>query len=237
MRGTMIPILIATTAEGRDLVLSAPLEPVQSTTVYAGLNGQIRDICVQMGDRILTGDTLGVIHRPDLKLKEATALIHLKKTRAEENRLNEMHKRGLVSAYQLEIARFDTEAAHYHYLVARIELKKTTITAPQDGLVAKVSVKPRDRVLSHTSIALIIDPTDLQTHLFVPEDRLHHIQINMSVSAVPTGKPAIHERIIAISPVIDPNSGTCKITGLFLNARMYLRPAILVNITHHPTVG
>ncbi len=110
MRETMIPILIATTAEGRDLLLSAPLEPVQSTTVYAGLNGQIHDIRVQIRNMVVVGNTLAVIHRRDLGLKEATALIHLKKTRAEENRLNEMHKRGLVSAYQLEIARYNTEA-------------------------------------------------------------------------------------------------------------------------------
>ena len=119
----LILILITTTAEGRDLVLSTPLEPVQFATVYARLNGQIRDIRVQMGDRVLVGDTLAVIHRPNLELKKATALIHLTKTRAAENRLNEMHKRGLISAHQLEIARFDTEAAHYHYLAARIETK------------------------------------------------------------------------------------------------------------------
>ena len=228
--------LIATTAEGRDLVLSAPLEPVQSTTVYAGLNGQIRDIRVQMGNMVIVGDTLAVIHRPDLELKEATALIHLKKTRAEENRLNEMHKRGLVSAHQLEIARFDTETAHYHYLSAYTDLKKTTITAPRDGLLAEIKVKPGDRVLSHTPIARIIDPTDLQTHLFVPEDQLHHIQINMPISAVPTagGQPTLHGRITQISPIIDPNSGTCKITGLFLNAGTHLRPGTLVDITITP---
>ena len=181
-----------------------------------------------MGDRVLTGDTLAVIHRPDLELKEATALIRLKKTRAKEKRLNQMHKRGLISVHQLEIARYDTEAAHYHYLSARIERQKTAITAPRDGLIAEV--KPGDQVLSHTPIALIINPTDLQVHLFAPEDQLHHIQINMSISAVPTGKSAIHGRIIAISPVIDPNSGTCKITGLFLNAGTHIRPGTLVDI-------
>ncbi|MCY3680333.1 MAG: hypothetical protein OXH16_02970 [Gemmatimonadetes bacterium] len=105
MRETMILILIliATIAKGRDLVLSAPLEPVRSATVYAGLNGHIRDIRVQMEDRVLTGDTLGVIHRPDLELKEATALVRLKKTRAAETRLNQMHKRDSSARTSLKL--------------------------------------------------------------------------------------------------------------------------------------
>ncbi len=37
--------------------------------------------------------------------------------------------------------------------------------------------------------------------------------------------------IILISPIINPNSGTCKITSLFLNAGTHVRPGALVDVT------
>ena len=62
---------------------------------------------------------------------------------------------------------------------------------------------------------------------------LNAIHKNMSLSAVPTagGKRALPGRVVGISPVIDPDSGTCKVTGLFLNAGKYVRPGALVDVT------
>ena len=37
--------------------------------------------------------------------------------------------------------------------------------------------------------------------------------------------------VVGISPIIDPENGTCKVTGLFLNAGKYVRPGALVNVT------
>ena len=55
----------------------------------------------------------------------------------------------------------------------------------------------------------------------------------MPLSAVPTadGKHALPGRVVGISPVIDPDSGTCKVTGLFLNAGKHVRPGALVDVT------
>ena len=123
--------------------------------------------------------------------------------------------------------------AHYRWLAAYLNLEKTAITAPRNGLVVKVDVKVGDWVLSHTAVAQVIDPRDLQAQLFVPEDRLNAIRMNMPLSAMPTagGKRALRGRIIEISPIIDSQNGTCKVTGLFLDAGKYVRPGALVNVT------
>ncbi len=230
---SLILMLIATVADARGLVLTAPLEPVRATTVYTGLSGQMRDVRVQLGDVVVAGDTLAVIHSRDLELKEIIARVLMKKARAVESRLSEMYRRGLVSANQFESVRFDTEVAHYRWLAAYLNLEKTAITAPRNGLVVKVDVKVGDWVLSHTAVAQVIDPRDLQAQLFVPEDRLNAIRMNMPLSAMPTagGKRALRGRIIEISPIIDSQNGTCKVTGLFLDAGKYVRPGALVNVT------
>ena len=55
----------------------------------------------------------------------------------------------------------------------------------------------------------------------------------MPLSAMPTAgeKRALPGRVVGISPIIDPQSGTCKVTGLFLNAGKYVRPGALVDVT------
>ena len=157
----------------------------------------------------------------------------LKKAQTLQARLEMLHDKKLISDQQLENVRFDAEVAHYNWVATRMELDRTAIIAPQDGMVVEVNVKAGDWVLAYTAVAWIIDPMDLQVFMFVSEKRLNAIRMNMPLSAVPTagGKRALPGRVIGISPVIDPENGTCKVTGLFLNAGNYVRPGALVNVT------
>ena len=236
-----------------ELILRAPLVPVRSATVYAGMNARMQQVKFEVGDRVAQGDTLMVLTRRDLHAKEAAARIALKKAQSMKVRGEMLHEKKLISDQQLENIRFDAEAAHYNWVTVRMELDRTAIIAPQDGVVVEVNVKPGDWILAYTAVARIIDPMDLQVHLFVPEGRLNAIRMNMPLSAVPvcvqvfpagvrrtgrrTGRPtagekrALSGRIVGISPIIDPENGTCKVTGLFLDAGKHVRPGTLVNVT------
>lgn len=226
-------MFIAISVNAQELILRAPLVPARSATVYAGMNARMQQVNFEVGDRVTQGDTLMVLSRRDLHVKETAARIALKKAQAMKARLEVLHDKKLISDQQLENVRFDAEVAHYNWIAARMELDRTAIIAPQDGMVVEVNVKPGDWVLAYTAFARIIDPMDLQVYLFVPEGRLNAIRMNMPLSAVPTagGKRALPGRVVGISPIIDPENGTCKVTGLFLNAGKYVRPGALVNVT------
>ena len=226
-------MFIAARASAEELILRAPLVPVRSATVYAGMNARMQQVNFEVGDRVVKGDTLMVLTRRDLRVKETAARIALKKAQTLQARWEVLHERKLISDQQVENVRFDAEVAHYNWVAARMELDRTAIIAPQDGMVVEVNVKPGDWVLAYTAVARVIDHLDLQVHLLVPEDMLNAIRMNMPLSAVPTAgrKRALPGRIVEISPVIDPDNGTCKVTGLFLNAGKYVRPGALVNVT------
>lgn len=229
----LFPMLIAAKASAEELMLRVPLVPARSATVYAGMNARMQQVNFEVGDRVVKGDTLMVFTRRDLRVKEAAARIALKKAQTLQARLEMLHDKNLVSDQQLENVRFDAEIAHYNWVAARMELDRTAIIAPQDGMVVEVNVKVGDWILAYTAVARVIDHLDLQVSMFVPEDMLNAIHKNMPLSAVPTagGKRVLRGRVIEISPVIDPENGTCKVTGLFLNAGKYVRPGALVNVT------
>ncbi len=226
-------MLIAARANAEELMLRAPLVPARSATVYAGMNARMQQVNFEVGDRVVKGDTLMVLTRQDLRVKEAAARIALKKAQTLQARLEVLHDKKLISDQQLENVRFDAEVAHYNWVAARMELDRTAIIASQDGMVVEVNAKAGDWILAYTAVARIIDPVDLQVFMFVPEGRLNAIHKNMPLSAVLTagGKRALPGRVVGISPVIDPENGTCKVTGLFLNAGKHVRPGALVNVT------
>lgn len=228
-----ILILVAARASAEELMLRAPLVPVRSATVYAGMNARMQQVNFEVGDRVVKGDTLMVLTRRDLRVKEAAARIALKKAQTLQARLEVLHDKKLISDQQLENVRFDAEVAHYNWVAAQMELDRTAIIASQDGMVVEVNAKAGDWILAYTAVARVIDPRDLQAFMFVPEGKMNAIQINMPLSAVPIAgrKRALPGRIVGISPVIDPENGTCKVTGLFLNAGKYVRPGALVNVT------
>ena len=226
-------MLIATRASAEELMLRTPLVPARSATVYAGMNARMQQVNFEVGDRVTQGDTLMVLTRRDLLVKETAARIALKKAQTLQARWKVLHDKKLISDQQLENVRFDAEVAHCNWVTARMELDRTAIIAPQDGMVVEVNVKPGDWILAYTAVARVIDHMDLEVHLLVDEDMLNAIHKNMPLSAVPIadGKRALPGRVVGISPVIDPDSGTCKVTGLFLNAGKYVRPGALVDVT------
>ena len=226
-------MLIAARVNAQELILRAPLVPARSATVYAGLNARMQQVNFEVGDWVVKGDTLMVLTRRDLRVKETAARIALKKAQTLQARLEMLHDKKLISDQQLENVRFDAEVAHCNWVTARMVLDRTAIIAPQGGMVVEVNVKPGDWVLAYTAVARVIDPMNLQAFMFVPEGRLNAIHKNMPLSAVPTagGKRALPGRVVGISPVIDPENGTCKVTGLFLNAGKHVRPGALVNVT------
>ena len=228
-----ILMLVAARGNAQELILRAPLVPARSVTVYAGMNARMQQVNFEVGDRVVKGDTLMVLIRRDLRVKEAAARIALQKAQTLKARWEMLHDKKLISDQQFEDVRFDAEVAHYNWVAARMELDRTAIIAPQDGMVVEVNVKSGDWILAYTAVARVIDHMDLQVHLLVSEDMLNAIYKNMPLSAVMTagGKRALLGRVVGISPIIDPENGTCKVTGLFLNAGKYVRPGALVDVT------
>ena len=151
-------MLVAARGNAHELMLRAPLVPVRSTTVYAGMNARMQQVNFEVGDRVTQGDTLMVLSRRDLRVKEAAARIALKKAQTLKARLEMLHDKKMVSDQQLENVRFDAEVAHYNWVAARMELDRTAIIAPQDGMVVEVNVKAGDWILAYTAVARIIDP-------------------------------------------------------------------------------
>ncbi len=66
----------------------------------------------------------------------------------------------------------------------------------------------------------IINPKDLKAELFIPSDQLTEIHLNQPVTAssLADSTKTINGTITHISPVINPESGTCRALAIFPGA-------------------
>ena len=80
-------MLIATRVNAEELMLRTPLVPARSATVYSGMNARMQQVNFEVGDRVVKGDTLMVLTRRDLRVKETAARIALKKAQTLQTRL------------------------------------------------------------------------------------------------------------------------------------------------------
>lgn len=233
MRGIVMALFFSTGACAQELVLSAPLEAVRSLTIRTEIAGQITSIHVQEGQSVAVGDTLIVLENKSLTLDARLAALEYKKSQAELHRARAMHKHGLISAEQLEATEFASRVMELHWLAIQIKMERLNICAPIDGMVSALSIKSGDWLSTQATVTCIIDPEDLQAHLYVPEDRLPDVTLGMPVRAAPVGSgdASFDGKIQKISPVIDADSGTCKVLALFPGAGKRVRPGALIEVT------
>jgi membrane fusion protein (multidrug efflux system) len=167
-----------------------------------------------------------------------------------------MERRGLASQQEVEAARTKqaiadvavqqaqvrlqyktTDDARFRYERAQIELKEvklrlrdTTITAPITGVISARQVVPGQFVNTSGPLLTIVNTTRLLARTFLPENVSHQVQVgqpaHLDVEALPARKfPA---RVQLISPVVDAQSGTFKVTLEVLQPTVELKPGMFV---------
>ena len=215
------------------LELTAPLLPARSADVRARMSGVVETILVAEGDRVSEADTLALLDDGDLRLSYAAADVAFREARTRLSRAEEMHAKGLISTQQLEALRYDAEAARIRLRRARDDLSRTVVLAPMAGVIAECPVQAEDLTSPRTLLFRVIDSEDLVADLFVPADSLDGVSPGLPVQAsvMTSSGVAIQGTVLRLSPLIDPDSGTCRAVALFPGAGRRIRPGALARVT------
>jgi membrane fusion protein (multidrug efflux system) len=129
-------------------------------------------------------------------------------------------------------ARFRYERAQTELKGAKLRLRDATITAPITGVISDRQVVPGQFVNSSGPLLTIVDTRRLLVRTFLPENVLSQVQVGqparLDIEALPTREfPA---RVQLISPVIDAQSGTFKVTLEVLQPTPDLKPGMFVTV-------
>lgn len=229
-----VPVEVATV--GRSAISAsyagtASLEAPGEAQVVAKGSGVVLQILVEEGDQVKAGQVLARIDpdRPRLEMERARASV--RKLENNYRRSQELLASKLVSAEASEQIRYDLESARASYQLAQLELSHTNIVAPISGVIAQRMIKPGNLIALNAPAFRIVDISQLEAVLNVPERELATLKAGMPLRMVADAVPGrvFEGRVDRISPVVDSGSGTFRVVCAFEGGGL-LRPGMFGRI-------
>jgi membrane fusion protein (multidrug efflux system) len=215
---------------------TASLEAENEAKVVAKVGGVVEQILVEEGDKVRKDQVMAKLDddKPALDLAEAEA--RLKQLEREFKRNKELHQKNIISTEIYERVKSDFEMQKAKVAQARLMKDYTSIRAPIGGVIADRLLKVGNMVPQNQPCFQIKDFDPLLAVLHAPEKEMSKLQENqkaiLEVDALPneifTGK------ILRISPVVDPQTGTFKVTVAVTAPGGKLKPGMFsrVRIVH-----
>ncbi|MBI2503655.1 MAG: efflux RND transporter periplasmic adaptor subunit [Candidatus Latescibacteria bacterium] len=225
-------LLSALPAWGEDLVLTVPLEAARTTPVCAQLSGTVKRITTQEGQTVASGDTLVLLDDTDLRLAaEEYRLAYLRAQRFFD-RVQQLQQRSLLSAQELEDAHYQAQTAQLRLQRAQLDLSRAVVIAPMAGEVADLQAQPGSLVSLRQVLCQLLQAQDLKAALFIPVDQITQLRLHQPVTAWIASAPqqTLTGHLARLSPVVDPQSGSCRAEALFPGAGKHLKPGTVVQV-------
>jgi RND family efflux transporter MFP subunit len=132
----------------------------------------------------------------------------------------------------LDDARFRYERAQTALQEAELRLQYTTVTAPTNGVVSALPMIPGQYVRDHDVLMTLVDTQHLLARPFLPEKFSGQLQPGqpayVQVEALPQQR--IPAQVRLISPVVNAESGTFKVTVALTDPPSALKPGMFATI-------
>jgi|GEM_PF-158500 len=231
---TPIETTVVTTGDiSSFILLSSNLETEQMTDVYSRVQGLIKRIPVEEGDYVREGQLLMELEPDELALQEARARVDYEQEENLYQRKQAMFEKQLLSKEEFETAGFAVKAKKIQWQEAKMNLERTRITAPISGFIGERLRRPGDRIQPTDKLFAIVNNDEMIAVVHAPEKEIGLIQKGQKafVTSQHLNEEQFAGWVKRVSPVVDPQSGTFKVTIGIRNDDNRLRPGMFVN-TH-----
>lgn len=246
---------------------SGPIVVENQVDVAAQREGVVSQILVDAGTRVHKGDLLATLDDRQIvadleaaRAKTASTEADLNNWKAEAKvleadfqRAKKMWEAKLIPEEQFEHARYKAEGDQWD--VKRVEqlllnaqdtqrsleleLEKTQIRAPFDGIVARRYIRAGQSVVRGDRLMWVTATGPLRVRFTLPSKFVNQIKVGqpVAVTVADSNSPQEHAaRIVQVSPVVDPASGTIEALAELTGPVADLRPGMQadVHLPAHP---
>jgi RND family efflux transporter MFP subunit len=238
------------------ILSNTSLEAIRKVTVFARVNAIVQRLGVEEGSVVKRGQVVAWLDEREIRnefsqaqiavdqaeytLKQAEVRAEL--SAAEFERAKTLRDQTLISqqeydqsdlasrtdALALDVAGQQVGAAKARLEAAQIQLDYTEIRSSIDGVITSRMIEVGTRVSPNQEVFEIAEYPPLWARIYVPEKELPQLRLRqvatLRVQAYPEER--FEGLIKMISPTIDPESGTVKVTLELRKARGMLRPGM-----------
>ena len=256
-----LPLAIKDT---RRFTTTGPLVAVQQADVAAERDGRVVRIAVEIGDHVRQGQLLAALDDRTLRVACAQKKAHiaslqnqviewqaeLKSGEADLRRATIMRDDKIISQENwehikykrdetiAEVARYraDETAAEQDLDAANLQLQQSQIVAPFAGVVGRSSVRDDQEVKTGDVLFWITAMAPLRILFTVPESVMSEFTIGGRLELTTLDYPGLRQsaRILRVSPVVDPASGSVQIVGVVVHPSALLKPGMSMQVRLAP---
>ena len=230
-----VPVEVATVANSpinASYNGTASLVADHEAQVASKATGVLIKVMVEEGQTVQQGQLLAELDASTATASVAQAEAQMNKADATFAYAEQSIKKQLISKREYDQANFDMQTQKAALQTARLQLAYTRITAPVSGVIAERSVKVGNLIQVNQNLFRIVGMDPLQAVLNVPERQLGilkaHQAVQLEADALPGKKFA--GNILRIAPVVDPASGTFRVTCEFHDKTGLLKPGMFGRI-------
>jgi membrane fusion protein (multidrug efflux system) len=211
---------------------TATLVPDHEAQVAAKTSGVLVKVFVEEGMSVHEGQLLGQLDDSAALASVAQSEAQMHKADATFAYAEQSIQKQLISKREYDQAKFDMQTQRAALQTAKLQLAYTRVTAPVSGVIAERSVKVGNLIQPNQNLFRIVGMDPLQAVLNVPERQLGILKagqtVQLEADALQGRKFA--GNILRIAPVVDPASGTFRVTCQFHDKTGTLRPGMFGRI-------
>lgn len=212
---------------------TAPIEAYAEADVIAKVHGEVRELLVEEGDEVVKGQILARLDGDRLRLELNESKANLQKLQRDYERNIDLKSKGLISEGDFEKIKFEMQALEASFNLASLELDYTQIRAPIDGVISERYIRLGNTISVGEPAFRVTGLDPLVAYLHVPEREYRHISagqpVGIQIDAVP-GDP-IAALVSRVSPIVDPQTGTFKITVEMFDEERRIKPGMFGRIS------
>lgn len=227
----IIPVEVSSVSRGNISAYylnTATLEAEQEATVVSKVRGIIEEIYVEEGDMVQAGQVIAKIEDDQYQIEADRAKATLDRLYNDYQRNKELFDRELIAAETFQNSQFEYESQKATYDLAQLNLEYTSVRSPISGVISRRHVKAGNMIGTDQPMYRVTDFTPLQAILHIPEHEMSKIRNNqraeLRVDALPNETFIGH--VERISPVVDSETGTFKVTIYVDETKDMLRPGM-----------
>ena len=258
--------VVTASSKEAEFLASGPIVVEDQVDVAAQRDGMIAKILAEPGTQVKKGQLLAALDDRQISAELEAARARTRSTEADLRnweaeakvldsdyaRAEKMWQAQIIPKEQLEHAKYKAESDQWdvkrvsellvnakqteHSL--ELELEKTQITAPFNGVVARRYIRAGQSVVKNDRLFWVTAVAPLRVRVTLPENFMGRIKpgVALAVTSAEGGDSAKRYRakVIQVSPVVDPSSDTIEILAELNGDTSGLRPGMRADV-HFPT--
>ena len=196
------------------LPLQPTLEAEHSAEILARTTGIARQLMTEEGDLVEKDQVLLQLENEDQRLNLKQAKLNLEKLRKDHQRQEKMHASGILSPQDFSETQNALALASAEVEKAQLALSYTEIKAPFSGQIIHRHIDNGAHVQPGTMLFEIMDVNPLLAKIHIPANRMGNLALGQDLELyLESTGTKLKGFLRLLSPVVDPTTGTVKVTA------------------------